>query len=412
MNLRPARDVHLSERARSMPASPIRKLVPLCDAARARGVRVYPLNIGQPDIETPEAMRAAYRAWDQPVLAYGHSAGLPEYRANLARYYARYDIHVTPDEILVTTGGSEAIQFALMAVCQPGDNILVPEPFYTNYAGFAVMAGVEVRAIPTRGQDGFHLPPRTVIEARMDARTRALLYCSPGNPTGTVFRREELEMLRDVALERGLYLLSDEVYREFVYDGQRHTSVFHLDGLEDRAIMLDSISKRFSACGARIGCLVTRNRDVLETCLRFGQARLCPPTVDQMAANAALSTPQSYFDAVHEEYQRRRDTLVEALGAVPGVRCRKPSGAFYLMADLPVDSSEVFCRWMLESFEHERRTVMMAPGPGFYITPGAGLTEARLAYVLCEADLRDAVRVLAAGLAAYPGRTAAAARRG
>jgi aspartate aminotransferase len=393
-----------------MPASPIRKLVPLCDRARARGVHVYPLNIGQPDIVTPEEMRAAYRAWDQQVLAYGHSAGLPEYRANLARYYARYDIQLAPDEVLVTTGGSEAILFALMAICEPGDNVLVPEPFYTNYVGFAVMAGVEVRAIPTRGEDGFHLPPRTVLEAHLDPRTRAILYSSPGNPTGAVYRREELEMLRDVALERGLYLLADEVYREFVYDGQRHTSIFHLSGLEDRAIMLDSISKRFSACGARIGCLATRNRDVLETCLRFGQARLCPPTVDQIAANAALTTPQSYFDGVRDEYQRRRDALVEALGAVPGVRCLRPSGAFYLMADLPVDSSESFCRWMLESFALEGRTVMMAPGPGFYITPGSGRTEARLAYVLRVEDLLEAVRVLGAGLAAYPGRTPAARR--
>jgi aspartate aminotransferase len=389
-----------------MPASPIRKLAPLFDRARARGVHVYGLNIGQPDIVTPDTMRDAYRHWDQPVLAYGHSAGSADYRAGLAAYYARYDVHVQPDEVLVTTGGSEAILFALLAVCEPGDNVLVPEPFYTNYCGFAIMAGASVRPIPTRGDDGFHLPPRTVIDAAIDAHTRAILWSSPGNPTGAVLTRKELEMLRDIALERGLYLLSDEVYREFTYDGARHASLFHLDGLEDRAVMLDSISKRFSACGARIGCLVTHNRDILDTCLRFGQARLCPPTIDQIAAVAALATPQSYFDAVRDEYQGRRDVLVDGLLAIPGVRCRRPAGAFYLMAELPVDDSERFARWMLEDFQHERRTVMMAPGPGFYMTPGAGQREVRLAYVLKRDDLADAVRVLAAGLAAYPGRIA------
>ena len=405
MSLRPQRAVHLSERALRMPASPIRKLVPSAERARARGIHIYGLNIGQPDIVTPTQMRDAYRAYDQPVLAYGHSAGLADYRANLARYYQRFDIAVEAENILVTTGGSEAILFALLAVCEPGDNALVPEPFYTNYTGFAVMAGVELRPITTRAAEGFHLPPRTVIEAHVNARTRALLYSSPGNPTGVVYGRSELEMLRDLCLERGLFLLADEVYREFVYDGARHTSLFHLPGLEDRAILLDSISKRYSACGARVGCLVTRNRDVLDTCLRFGQARLCPPTVDQIAADAALATPQSYFDGVRQEYERRRNILVDSLCRVPGVRCRRPSGAFYLMAELPVDSSEEFCSWMLDEFELDKRTVMMAPGPGFYLTPGAGEREVRLAYVLRQEDLQDAVRVLAAGLAAYPGRT-------
>lgn len=404
MTLRPQRAVRLSERAQRMPASPIRKLAPLYERAKARGIHVYPLNIGQPDIVTPVEMRNAYRSWDQQVLAYGHSAGLAEYRAGLARYYARFGIDVSPEEILVTTGGSEAILFALMAVCEPGDNVLVPEPFYTNYAGFAVMAGAEVRPIPTRGEDGFHLPPRTVIEALVDGRTRAVLYSSPGNPTGAVYTRVELEMLRDLALERGLHLLADEVYREFTYDGARHTSLFHLDGLEDRAVVLDSVSKRYSACGARIGALVTRSRDVLDTCLRFGQARLCPPTVDQIAALAALETPPSYFEGVRAEYQQRRDALVEALARAPGVRCTRPAGAFYLMAELPVDDTESFSRWMLEDFAHEGRTVMMAPGPGFYMTPGSGTREVRLAYVLKADDLVGAVRVLARGLEAYPGR--------
>ena len=404
MSLRPQREVSLSDRARRMPASPIRKLAPLYEAARARGVHVYPLNIGQPDIVTPKEMRAAYQSWDQQVLAYGHSAGLAEYRAGLVRYYARFDIPVTTEEILVTTGGSEAILFALMAVCETGDNVLVPEPFYTNYSGFAIMAGAEVRGIPTRGADGFHLPPRSVIESLIDSRTRAILWSSPGNPTGAVYTRQELAMLRDLALERGLYLLADEVYREFTYDGARHTSLFHLDGIEDRAVMLDSISKRFSACGARIGCLVTHNREILDTCLRFGQARLCPPTVDQIAATAALETPQSYFDQVRDEYQKRRDVLVSGLGGIPGVKCLEPAGAFYLMAELPVRDAEHFARWLLEDFTFEGRTVMVAPGPGFYITPGSGEREVRMAYVLNCDDLRGAVRVLDQALQVYPGR--------
>ena len=404
MSLRPQRTVSLSQRARVMPASPIRKLVPFYESARARGMQVYCLNIGQPDIVTSDVMRAAYRTWDQKVLAYGHSAGLSEYRAGLARYYARHDIQVQPEEVFVTTGGSEAILFALLAVCEPGDNVLVPEPFYTNYAGFAVMADAGVRPIPTRAEDGYHLPAREVIEALVNERTRAILYSSPGNPTGTIFTRAELEMLRDVALERGLFVLADEVYREFTYDDARHTSLFHLDGLEDRGILLDSISKRLSACGARIGALVTRNKDIADACLRFGQARLCPPTVDQFAALAALDTPASYFEKVHAEYEHRRNVLVEALAQVPGVHCRRPAGAFYLMAELPVDSSETFCRWMLEDFALDGRSVMMAPGPGFYVTPDAGKREVRLAYVLETPALTDAVRVLAAGLKAYPGR--------
>ena len=404
MSLRPQRAVRLSERAQRMPASPIRKLAPLNEQAKARGIHVYALNIGQPDIVTPVEMRNGYRSWDQQVLAYGHSAGMAEYRANLARYYQRFDIDLKADEVLITTGGSEAILFALMAVCEPGDNVLVPEPFYTNYSGFAIMAGAEVRAITTRHEDGFHLPPRTVIESRIDTRTRAILYSSPGNPTGAIYTRAELEMLADIAIERGIFLMADEVYREFIYDGARHTSIFHLDNVDDRAIMLDSVSKRYSACGARIGSLATHNRDILDTCLRFGQARLCPPTVDQIAANAALATPQSYFDGVRDEYEKRRNVLVDELARVPGVHCSRPAGAFYLMVELPVDSSEEFCRWMLSSFEHEKRTVMMAPGPGFYITPGAGEREVRLAYVLKSEDLIDAVRVLERGLAAYPGR--------
>jgi len=405
MGLRPQRMVALSERARQMPASPIRKLVPYADAAKKRGTHIYHLNIGQPDIETPREMIEAYQHYDQRVLAYGHSAGLPEYRKALADYYARFDIHVSADQILVTTGGSEAILFALMTICSPGDNVLIPEPFYTNYLGFAVMAGVEVRAIPSRAEEGFHLPPRTVIEAHLDDRTRAILYSSPGNPTGTVFERAELEVLRQLSWDHGLYVLADEVYREFLYDGRTHTSLFHLDGMEDRALLVDSVSKRFSACGARVGCLLSRNDDFLDAALRLGQARLCPPTVDQIAAMAALQTPQSYLDQVRDEYEERRNVLLEHLQKIPGVRCTHPSGAFYLMVELPVDSSETFCQWILESFDHEGRSVMMAPGAGFYVTPGRGTREVRIAYVLNTKDLIAACRVLAAALEAYPGAT-------
>ncbi len=387
-----------------MPASPIRKLVPYAEKARERGVHIYHLNIGQPDIETPAEMLRAYQSYEGPVLDYGHSAGLREYREGLARYYESYAIRVSPDQILVTTGGSEAILFALMAVCEPGDNILVPEPFYTNYFGFAVMAGVDVRPVPTRAEDGFHLPPRTVLEASIDERTRAVLYSSPGNPTGTVFQRDELLMLRDVALEHGMFVLADEVYREFVYDDASYSSLFHLDGLEDRGVIVDSVSKRYSACGARVGCVLTRNAQLYDTMLRFGQARLCPPTVDQLASHAALGTPPEWLEGTRREYQARRDALVEALQQVPGVRCTRPAGAFYLMAELPVDDAESFCQWMLESFELDGQSVMMAPGEGFYLTPGAGIKQVRIAYVLRREDLLDAVRVLAAGLESYPGR--------
>ncbi len=406
MSLRPPRLVQLPRRAKTLPASPIRKLVPYAEGARARGVHIYGLNIGQPDIETPAEMLRAYHDYAGPVLAYGHSAGLFEYREALSRYYRRQGIAVTPEEILVTTGGSEAILFALLASCAPGDNILIPEPFYTNYHGFAVMAGVDVRPLPTRGEEGFHLPPRTVIQAEIDGRTRAILYSSPGNPTGTVFARDELTMLRDVALEHGLFVIADEAYREFLYDGAQHTSLFHLDGIEDRGVLVDSVSKRFSACGARVGCLLTRNPELRDTVLRFGQARLCPPTVDQLAALAALAVPPSYFEATRREYQARRDTLVEALAELPGVRCSRPAGAFYLMATLPVDDAERFCQWLLECFQLDGKTVMMAPGAGFYMTPGAGAREVRIAYVLRREDLRDAVRVLGAALADYPGAAA------
>jgi aspartate aminotransferase len=395
------RAVEVSARAARMPASAIRRLVPLADAAKQRGVHIYHLNIGQPDIATPKVMLDAYRNYDGIVLPYGHSAGLRAYREGLVDYYAGYGIDVGADDILITDGGSEAIIFALMAVCGDGDNILIPEPFYTNYLGFATMAGVEVRPVPTHAADGYHLPDRSVIEACIDERTRAVLYSSPGNPSGAVLRRDELEMLRDIALEHCLYVIGDEVYREFIYDGQRHASLFHLDGLEDRAILIDSVSKRYSACGARVGCIVSRNRELCDILLRFGQARLCPPTVDQLAAMAALATPPSYLDNVRAEYEKRRNVLVKELQAVPGVECSSPGGAFYLMVRLPVEDADDFCQWILRDFDLDGKSVMMAPGNGFYVSPGGGKREVRIAYVLRSEDLVEAVRVLGGALGEY-----------
>jgi aspartate aminotransferase len=387
-----------------MPPSPIRKLVPLAEAAKARGVKVYHLNIGQPDIPTPREMLDAYREHDLTVLAYGHSGGLWEYRENLARYYRRLGIDVAKEHVLVTTAGSEAIIFALMAVADPGDDVMVPEPFYTNYNGFAVETSLRLVPVPCRPEEGYALPPLAEIRARITPRTRAVLLSNPSNPTGHVATREELDGLRDLALEHDLFLLSDEAYREFVYDDAEHVSVHHLEGLAERGILLDSVSKRYSACGARVGCLVTRNEEVLETVLRFGQARLCPPTLEQIAANAALRTPQSYLDEVREEYRRRRDAVFAALEGMPGVFAIRPKGAFYAMVRLPVADADAFCSWLLSDFSDRGETVMLAPGDGFYATPGRGRQEVRLAFILNVDALRRAMDLLALALEAYPGR--------
>jgi aspartate aminotransferase len=391
----------ISDRARAIPASPIRKLVPFAERAKKAGRRVIHLNIGQPDVPTPPEMIRAYQAYDDKVLAYGHSAGLEEYRRALVRYYARVGITVSYDQILVTTGGSEAILFALFAVAEAGDEILVPEPYYANYNGFADMAGVRVVPITTRAEDGFHLPPRAEIEAVITPRTRAILFSNPGNPTGVIFTKKELDLLSDLALRHDLFLLADEVYREFAYDGEKPVSVLTLEGLDDRAVMLDSVSKRYSACGARVGCLVTRNREVVEVVLKYAQARLCPATVDQLAAMAAVDVPDRYLQEVQAEYQKRRDICHEGVMAIPGAVCRKPSGAFYLVAKLPIDDGESFARWMLEHFQLDGDTVMVAPADGFYGTPGKGKDEVRLAYVLEQDVLRRAMEVLKAGVAAY-----------
>ncbi|MBM3314771.1 pyridoxal phosphate-dependent aminotransferase, partial [candidate division WOR-3 bacterium] len=332
---------------------------------------------------------------------YGHSAGLVSYRQGLVGYYERAGIKLSFDDILVTTAGSEAILFALDAVTDPGDEVIVPEPFYTNYLGFAAMTGVRLVPVTARAEAGFRLPPAEEFERALGPRTRAILYSNPGNPTGVVYDREEMERMRRVALERDLYLIADEVYREFVYDGVEHHSVLNLPGIEDRAILVDSVSKRYSACGARIGCVASRNRDFMATMLRLGQARLCPPTVDQVAAEAALKVPDSYFTGMREEYRGRRDTVCEALAGVPGVVLHKPMGAFYVVAKLPIDDGERFAIFMLDEFSVEGKTVMVAPAEGFYATPGLGRDEVRIAYVLCCGDLGRAMEILKAGLLAY-----------
>uniref|UniRef100_A0A7C4GG02 Aminotransferase n=1 Tax=candidate division WOR-3 bacterium TaxID=2052148 RepID=A0A7C4GG02_UNCW3 len=390
--------MEISRRAQTMPASPIRRLVPFADSAKARGIKVYHLNIGQPDIETPEAMMAAYRHTDIKVLSYGPSDGLKSYREALAGYYRRVGINIAPQDLLITTGGSEAILFALKAVADVGDEVVVVEPFYTNYAGFAVMACVKLVPVTSQADNGFRLPSRADFERVITGRTRAIIYSNPGNPTGVVYNADELERLRRLALEFNLFLVADEVYREFCYDDAVPLSVLNLAGLDDRAVLVDSVSKRYSACGARVGCVASRNREFMHAMLRFGQARLCPPTIDQLAAEAALSVPDSYFQRMRDEYRCRRDVVCEALTRMPGVLCHKPGGAFYVVARLPVRDAEEFAIFMLDRFNLDGETVMVAPADGFYATPGKGKDEVRIAYVLNCADLQRAMQILAAGL--------------
>lgn len=394
----------LSNKALQMPASPIRKLVPYSEVAKSKGVHVIHLNIGQPDIETPEVARKAIQEADVKVLAYSHSAGFESYRIGLANYYQKHDISVDYEDILITTGGSEALSFGFMTCCDPGDEIIIPEPFYANYNGFATSAGLKVVPVTASIDDGFALPSVQEFEKKITSKTKAILICNPGNPTGYLYKKEELEQLRDIVLKHNLFLFADEVYREFCYDGATPSSVMHLEGLEQNVVLVDSVSKRYSMCGARIGALISKNKELIQAALRFGQARLSPPTYAQIAAEAALATPNEYFTNVSEEYVKRRDIMVDGLNAIDGVRCPKPKGAFYCVAEFPVDDTEKFCQWLLESFEYKGNTVMMAPLGGFYATPGLGKKEARIAYVLEQKELVMAVKCLEEALKVYPGR--------
>jgi aspartate aminotransferase len=394
----------LSSRAQILPASPIRKLVPYAEAAKARGTNVYQLNIGQPDLETPAVFMESIRAADLRVVAYSHSAGNAPLREGIRAYYERLGHALTQDQVLVSTGASEALNFVFACCLNPGDEVIIPEPFYANYNSFGIYSNVKVVPLPTRIEDDFALPPIEDFEALITPRTRAILICNPGNPTGILYPEDALQKLREVVLRHDLYLIADEVYREFAYDGLQHHSVLGLEGLEQQAVVVDSISKRFSACGARIGCVVSRNDGLMASVLKLAQARLSPPTLAQIGATALYKLGPDYYAEVAAEYARRREVLLDALSAVPGVLVPRVNGAFYAMVQLPIDDCGRFCQWMLESFEYEGDTVMMAPGDGFYATPGQGKQEVRIAYVLQEADLRRAIEVLAKGLLAYPGR--------
>ncbi len=388
-----------------MPASPIRRLVPYAEEAKRKGRKVYHLNIGQPDIKTPGVAMQAVRQMTEQVIGYTHSAGNESYRRKLATFYQGIGIGVDHTEILVTTGGSEAISFALMSTVNPGEELIVPEPFYANYNGFSVAAGVEVVPITTTIENGFALPPMDEFEKLVTPKTRGILICNPNNPTGTLCTQKEMETLGEIVRRHGLYLFSDEVYREFCYDGERHFSAMELEGLEENVVMFDSVSKRYSMCGARVGTLVSKNREVIATALKFAQARLSPPSYGQVAGEAALDTPASYFREVYDEYIQRRNFMVDALNRMPGVVCPTPRGAFYTVVHLPVDDADRFAQWILSDFHHNNQTVMVAPASGFYSTPGLGKQEVRIAYVLKKEELALAMETLAEALQSYPGRT-------
>jgi aspartate aminotransferase len=393
----------ISDRGREMPASPIRKLVPFAEAAKKKGIHVFHLNIGQPDIETPPALMDAVRNAHIRVLEYSHSAGNESYRRKLVTYYESVGIKVQPDQIIITTGGSEAIQFGFLACLNPGDEVIIPEPFYANYNGFAVAAGVKVVPVTSHIENGFALPPISDFEKMISPRTRAIVVCSPNNPTGYLYSRQEMEDLKQICLKHQLYLFSDEAYREFCYSGA-YVSAMHLEGMEDHVVLMDTISKRYSACGARIGAFVTRNKAVYDAVMKFAQARLSPPGLAQIMGEAAVDLPASYFEKPRAEYQLRRDLMVRRLNAMPGVFCPNPGGAFYAIAQLPIDDSDRFCQWLLESFSLKGKTVMLAPATGFYGTEGLGKNEVRLAYVLNRQDLGEAMDCLEKALQEYPGR--------
>ena len=388
-----------------MPDSPIRKLAPFATAAKQAGKRVIHLNIGQPDIETPQVALDAVRQDKRTVIEYSPSEGFATYREGLAKYYQSVDVEVTAEDILVTTGGSEALVFAFMSCLDPGDQVIIPEPFYANYNGFAQMAGVEVVPVTAHLDQGFALPPVSEFAAKINDKTKAILLCNPGNPTGTVYAPEALDALAQLVRDNDLYLFADEVYREFCYDGAKPKSVMQLSSLENNVVLVDSVSKRYSMCGARIGAMVTKNKDVRKAAMKFAMARLSPPTLAQVASEAALTTSDTYFREVRERYVSRRDALIEGLRAIPGVKVPTPGGAFYAVCELPIDNADSFCQWMLEAFDLDGDTVMMAPATGFYATPGAGTKQVRIAYVLDIEFIERAVECIAAALKTYPGRT-------
>ena len=391
----------ISDKAIKMPASPIRKLVPFAEKAKKEGRTIYHLNIGQPDIETPEIMLNAIKNFAPKVVEYSHSAGIESYRKKLAGYYNRYNINVDYNDIMITTGGSEAIQIAMLSCLNDGDEIIIPEPFYANYNGFANATNVVVKPVRSCIESGFALPPISEFEKAITAKTKAIMICNPGNPTGYLYSKEELEALKQLIAKHNLFLFSDEVYREFCYDDKQYISVMHLQGIENNVVLLDSISKRYSACGARIGAMISKNKEVMAAALKFAQARLSPPTFGQIAGEAAIDTPQEYFDKVKKEYTGRRDLVIEALNKMEGVYCPKPSGAFYCIAKLPIDDADKFCQWLLESFQYKNQTVMLAPATGFYSTAGAGKNEVRIAYVLNKEALTNAMVCLNEALKVY-----------
>ena len=394
----------ISNKGFQMPESPIRKLVPFAEKAKRSGKKVYHLNIGQPDIETPQVALDAVKDFNNQVVEYSHSAGFESYRRGLASYYQSLGINVNFDELMVTTGGSEALLFALNSCLDSGDEVIIPEPFYANYNGFSISAGITVKPISTSIDNGFSLPPIEEFEKLITEKTKAILICNPGNPTGYLYSKEELQTLRDIVKKHDLFLFADEVYREFCYDGNEHFSVLNLNGIEKNAVVIDSTSKRYSMCGIRVGCIVSKNKEVISTALKFAQARLSPPTFGQVAGEAALSTPKEYFENVIKEYVSRRDLLVEGLNKIDGIICPKPKGAFYAIAQLPVDNAEKFAQWLLEDFDYNNETLMVAPAAGFYSTKGEGHNQVRIAYVLNQDSLNKAIKCLEVALKLYPGR--------
>lgn len=394
----------ISDRAESMPFSPIRKLAPYADAAKRNGVKVYHLNIGQPDIKTPQCALDALKNIDRTILEYSPSDGYLSLRTEMVKYYAEYGIYLSPDEIIITAGGSEAVLFAFLACLDPGDEIIVTDPFYANYMAFAISVGAVIKSVKTHIENGFRLPSVEEFEAKITNRTRAILICNPNNPTGYLYTRKEMQRLRDIVKKHNLFLFSDEVYREFIYTGMPYISAFHLEGIEENVVLFDSVSKRYSECGTRIGCLCTKNKAVHEAVMKFCQARLSPPLLGQIVAEASIGVPKEYLSAVYEEYLDRRNFLIDGLNKIPGVYSPIPMGAFYTMARLPVDDAEKFCIWCLNEFRYEGETVMMAPASGFYTEAGEGRQEVRIAYVLCKEDLARALVVLRKALEKYPGR--------